>query len=265
MQYWTKLIGYSVFLVLVVTGCATIGTKDLPVSDVTQVKVDIPEGISDRTVAVYLAYEDARIKGGHHEGLMQVRQPWIFGMSKHQKEILYGEAHEFARNAFISELLRQGVLVTPFEEKDQSRLSDYDILVSGSIEKIILNTYGRGTVEGFGSAGDYWEAKILLEDVTVTDQRSDEILYQGEIETYAKLRPCPVQLKWNFMTMINKSLSSSTRLPEVGSANTAVQSLSKGTSFAKTWDAAYFIDGYKTTPIEVAARQAACELLMRSK
>jgi hypothetical protein len=56
----------------VLSGCAANVTRSIPVTPV-------------RPGIVLFAYKDAKIEGGHHEGLLQVRQPWIFGISKAQK------------------------------------------------------------------------------------------------------------------------------------------------------------------------------------
>ena len=70
----------------VLSGCAANVTRSIPVTPVRPGMVDIAPNLkSSRLGIVLFAYKDAKIEGGHHEGLLQVRQPWIFGISKAQK------------------------------------------------------------------------------------------------------------------------------------------------------------------------------------
>ncbi|MBN1521267.1 MAG: hypothetical protein JW928_01940 [Candidatus Aureabacteria bacterium] len=256
-----KFIFIFVLISVFLAGCVTTGTKDLPESETTQAFIGPPDVFQDKSVGVYIIYQHAKIEGGHHEGLMQVKQPWIFGMSKEQKDFLYGQAGEFASHAFTNELGRQGINVTPLKEWSEKLFKKHDYLVTARIEKIILNTFGRGTVEGFGSAGDYWEARIFFSDITVKETHAEKILFHGNTETYAKLKPCPVKLDWTFLSLVNRSLNSSLQMQEMQEAKTALQALSKGKAYLKNWEASYSIEGYQMTPMEVAARKAACELI----
>ena len=260
-----KLIWLIVLSFTALSGCMTSGTKDLPVSKPDQAIIGTPNTFQGKNIGVYVLYHDAKVEGGHHEGLMQVKQPWIFGMSKEQKEILYGNAGEFAANAFISELARQNLNIALLRDWNEKLFKKYDYVITATIEKIIINTFGRGTMEGFGSAGDYWEAKVLFSNVKMEDPETGEIFFDENMETYAKLKPCPVKLDWTFLTIVNKSLQNSSLMEEIADARTAAKAVSKGKAYVKNWEASYHIEGYRITPMEVAARKAACKLIMNCK
>ena len=90
-------------------------------------------------------------------------------------------------------------------------------------------------MEGFGSAGDYWEAKVFFADIKVEDTTSNEMLFNGTMETYAKLKPCPVKLDWTFLSLVNRSLNSSFQMQEIRQAKTAAQAVSKGKAYFQYW------------------------------
>jgi len=248
----------------VLSGCAANITKSLPATQVRPGIVDIAPNLkSSRLGIVLFAHKDAKIEGGHHEGLLQVRQPWIFGISKAQKDMLYGNAGQLAALSFVSELKDQGLTVTLLEDMPSTTSRDYDLLLTGQVERVILNTYGRGTKEGFGSAGNYWEATVFFSNIKLTDVRSQKGFPVGDIQSYAKLENSPAKLDWTMLTVAVKSLQGALYLSQMQAASSALAAASKGKKYVETFKADYTVDEYMISPIEVAARHAAAQFLQR--
>jgi hypothetical protein len=88
---------------------------------------------------------------------------------KGTEDMLYGNAGQLAALSFVSELKDQGLTVTLLEDMPSTTSRDYDLLLTGQVECVILNTYGHGTKEGFGSAGNYWEATVFFSNIKLTD------------------------------------------------------------------------------------------------
>ena len=145
--------------VYVMSGCAANVTRSAPCTQLRPNMVQTPPLLKGCQLAVVqFDTSNTKIEGGHHEGLLQVRQPWIFGISKEQKEMLYGNAGQVAALSFVSELKNQGLTVTLLKDMPGASSKDFDLILTGKVERVVLNTFGHGTKEGFGSAGDYWEA-----------------------------------------------------------------------------------------------------------
>jgi hypothetical protein len=156
----------------VLSGCAANVTRSLPVTQVRPSMVDIAPSLkSSRLGIVLFAHKDTKIEGGHHEGLLQVRQPWIFGISKAQKDMLYGNAGELAALSFASELKYQGLSVTLLQDTREASSNNSDLLVTGKVERVILNTYGHGT-----KVRIWFSGKLL---------GSNGILFQHQANRYA--------------------------------------------------------------------------------
>jgi len=244
------------------SGCAANLTRSIPV---TPIHPDII-GLEPRFKNIHLGIQlfenkDAKIEGGHHEGLFQVRQPWIFGISKAQKEALYGNAGQLAALAFASELKNQGFNVTLFEDGLKPDPNGHGLLLTGKVERIVLNTYGRGTKEGFGSAGDYWEASVYFSDIVLEDNISKKVYWSGNLQSYAKLENCPAKLDWTMLTLAVRIIKGSLYLYQMQTASSTLSALSKGKSYVKNWEAEYELEAYDVSPIEVAARHASAQLL----
>ena len=248
----------------VLSGCAANITRSLPVTQVRPSMVDIAPNLkSSRLGIVLFAHKDAKIEGGHHEGLLQVRQPWIFGISKAQKDMLYGNAAELAALSFASELKNQGLFVTLLKDARDVSSNNSDLLLTGKVERVILNTYGHGTKEGFGSAGNYWEATVSFSNIKLTDVQSQKGFPVGDIQSYAKLENCPAQLDWTMVTVAVKSLKGALLLYQIQTASSPLTVASKGKKYVETFKADYTVDKYMISPIEVAARHAAAQFLQR--
>lgn len=254
-----------IMTVLIITGCAAGKTKNLPCSEPVQAIVGFPEILKSKKVAVLLWHREAQVESCHHEGLMQGKQYWMFGLSKEQKNILFKNAGEITSLSFITELNHQGLIAELINDYDDKIIKSHDFLITGKIEKIVLNTYGRGFKEGYGSAGNYWEATVTLAGLKVEDTSSKHVLFEGNIETYAKLQPCPVTLDWTMLAYACKSLNGALELQKMQQAKTVLTAASKGEAYLENFKPTYSIEGYRITPIEVAARKAAVELLTRIK
>lgn len=222
----------------------------------------LPPVLRDNSIAlVVFDSRDVKIEGGHHEGLLQVRQPWIFGLSKEQRDILYGNAGEVAALAFALELKRQGVPLVAYKEW-KGDIIKADLLISGRVDRIVINTFGRGTIEGFGSAGNYWEATVYISDIQVKDLRSGTVLWQGNINSYAKMDNSPAKLDWNMLTLGKKVLNGALGLQKVQTATTPMGVASAAEAYVRNWEGTYTFDRTDITPVEVASRYAAMQFLL---
>ncbi|MCD6265744.1 MAG: hypothetical protein J7K02_07255 [Deltaproteobacteria bacterium] len=246
------------------SGCAANVTRSLPCTQIRPNKVDVAPPLKHSQLAV-LPFDtrDTKIEGGHHEGLMQVRQPWIFGISKEQREMLYSNAGRLAALSFVSELKNQGLSVTILESEQSASSRDPSLLLTGKVERVILNTYGHGTKEGFGSAGNYWEATVFFSNIQLKDTQSNRVFRVDDIQSYAKLENCPAQLDWTMLTVAVKSLQGALYLYQMRAASSPFTAISKGKKYVETWKADYALDKYVVSPIEVAARHAAAQFLQR--
>lgn len=228
-------------------------TRDLPVTPVPD-RAPLPPALAGRAVAVQLDVTAATVSGGHHEGLLQVRQPWKFGLSEEQTRLLHDGTPQLVAVSLAAELRRQGIsarLVGPGEAPRAGEL-----LLQGRLEAVELHTYGSGA-GGVGSAGDYWEARLRLRDLALRGP-DGRPLWTGDLESYAKRAPCPVKLDWTMLDVAIKSVSASFALArvaagQVGALEDAVD------AFAAT----YTVERPDVTPVEVAARRATLDLLGR--
>ena len=260
---YLSLIALGVY---VMSGCAANVTRSAPCTQLHPNRVQAPPLLSGcRLAVVEFQSENTKIEGGHHEGLLQVRQPWIFGISKEQKEMLYGNAGQLAVLAFVSELKEQGLTVVLLKDMRGASTNDFDLMLTGTVERVILNTYGHGTKEGFGSAGNYWEATVLLSGIQLKDMRSNRVFRINDIQSYAKLEDSPAQLDWTMLTVAVKSLQGALYLHQMQTASSALTAASKGKKYVETWKADYTLDNYMVSPIEVAARHAAARVLQEVK
>jgi hypothetical protein len=251
--------------IFVITGCAAKmgSTRSLPL---TQYPQDINVSNALKILVISMEPFDVTrtdISGGHHEGLAQVRQPWIFGLSGEQKEAMYSDLRNVVRYAFIHEFIKLGISVDVPEEhvetlgmvaKKKEIRKPPTLKITGNVKSVEMNTYGRGLsgrFEGYGSAGNYWEANIVLTNISVYDVRKDKILWQGEITKYCKMANSPIKLDWTMFTLLSKSLA-------MGAVGGGVQGKIKSVeSFAGD----YHIESIDRNPVEIAARIAAHDLI----
>ncbi len=264
--YRLLCLSLILFGIYVMSGCAANVTRSAPCTQLRPNRVQAPPLLSGcRLGVVQFDSENTKIEGGHHEGLLQVRQPWIFGISKEQKEMLYGNAGQLAALAFVSEVKDQGLTVDLVKDMPSASTKDFDLMLTGKVERVILNTYGHGTKEGFGSAGNYWEATVLFSGIQLKDMRSNRIFRINDIQSYAKLEDSPAQLDWTMLTVAVKSLQGALYLYQMQTASSALTAASKGKKYVETWKADYTLDNYMVSPIEVAARHAAARFLQEVK
>ncbi len=235
-----------VALVVMLAACANNATRHTPVTPMEPPRVEVPRFLREVPVAVELEVGATEISGAHHEGLLQVKQPGLFGLSDEQKQQLYGSAKELTVLGVIAELKRQGLDVR------LGTASADGAKIAGRVGRITLNTYGDG-IGGFGSAGDYWEARLELDGVTLWRRGGTREL--GRIEAYAKLSPSPAKMGWA------AALQSIIAMAQImaSMAQLAAGSIS-GTSFpAMTYD----LETTPHSPVEIAGRHAAAEILRR--
>jgi len=240
------------WVVVLLTGCMANRTRDLAVTPPPEPRSVLPPALQGQRIAVSFDVQSTEIGGGHHEGLMQVRQPWIYGLSGEQKELLYGNAPQVAALAFSSELQNQGFQVDP---------AGAELLFSGTVKTVTLNTFGNGTVEGFGTAGNYWEATVVFTDLRLS--RAGKLLWQGGETAYAKLSPCPARLDWTLLTLLVKSLNGAVKLQALKKATGPQAIVAAAKGYLYNFEGTYTMDKTRTTPIDVAARLAAVQMLRR--
>lgn len=253
-----SLIPFSLLFFFVLVGCSM--TRGVPFTDMPP-SLQLGKDISKLKVAVVLFdVKDTDISGGHHEGLLQVRQPWIFGLSKEDKEALYSGLPDTVRYSIASEFARQGMKVVVLEGESPEMFYWPDIVINGRVAGIELNTYGHGTIEGFGSAGDYWESTITLDDVAVYGKKDRAVMKIGRLVGYAKLPESPATLSWTMFTLLSKSLKASLNMARA-SEPLEVAGAVRNTVY--TFKGDYILRPKDVTPAEVAARNLAVEIIKR--
>jgi hypothetical protein len=250
-----RALANLVLSVLFLTSCMAGKTRSLPFTEFPPADSADVAHLKRSTIAIQpFDISSTEITGGHHEGLMQVRQPWIWGLSKEQKEVMYGDLGNVVRYAFIDELLKRNQRVIILGQDLPTRKPTYT--VTGSVQTVELNTYGPGTREGFGSAGNYWEATIKLGDVVIVRSRDNATVWKGDLTEYCKLPDSPAKLDWTIFTVLQKSLQEGLALSKgvtVGALQDAVD----------TSAASYEIGPIQKNPVEIASRLAALSILQR--
>ncbi|MBI4679493.1 MAG: hypothetical protein HY748_18120 [Elusimicrobia bacterium] len=246
-----------IWLAAACCGCMANRTRMLPVTPVVPEKAAVPAALENRRVAVFLEFRSAKVSGGHHEGRLQGRQPSGYGLSRDQRKGLYGNAPQAAALSFTAELRRQGVDAYWSDGAAAGRDAQ-DRRLFGRVDRVALNTYGGGTKEGFGSAGDYWEASLDLV-LSLRQGEDGAVVWEGPLSSYAKLDPCPVRWEWSLWGLFLRSMEDSLSELAKTSAPKGLAAVMAGGSSA--WENAYRVDPAEVTPIEVAARHAAVEFL----
>lgn len=251
---WGLGCGAALLMLALLAGCA--GTRDLPYSATSPAPV-LRAGLQGMQVDVeLLRIDQTTISGGHHEGMAQLRQPWIWDISASQREALYSNVKEVARLAFLDELKRQGLKVRVLNQPLASSAAAGRLHIRGEIKDIELNTYGRGLsgrFEGFGSAGNYWEARVHLAGVQVVESRGGALVWQGDLQQYAKLPDSPVKLEMTHFDLLANSL-------KMGMAGTHPLKMADAAYKSK---ADYAVDKPHHNPVELAARSCARDLVQR--
>jgi hypothetical protein len=240
----------AILLALAMPLLVSCGLQKVQATATPPAQTSLPAELRGKRIAVTLAFDSARIKGGHHEGLLQMRQPWFLGLKAEQRHLLYDNAGQVAALAFGSEVQNQGLQVQP---------EDAEFTLTGTVQTVTMNTYGHGSLEGFGSAGNYWEATVAFTDLRLTENRTGRLLWQGDQEGYAKLTPCPLHMDWGILKTMIKVMQTSVTLTN---PKTVADPFAVNDSL-HTFDDAYVLDEVKATPIEVAARQAAVAMLAK--
>lgn len=260
--------GKFVFLIILVGtyGCMANVTRSLPSTSLQPQLNPIPQKLKiARTAVVIFESQGTKIEGGHHEGLLQVRQPWLFGLSKEQRDVLYNNAGEVAALAFALELKRQGMSIVPYKEWSDEFVKQSDLLLTGRVDKVVINTYGRGTIEGVGSAGNYWEATVYISDIQLKDIKAEKVLWKGDLKSYAKLDNSPAKLDWDVLVLGKKLLNGALQFQKIQTSTSPLDMASAGESYVRNWEATYSMERPDITPVEVAARHAALQFLIEVK
>jgi len=241
----------SAFLLI---GCMAGSTRSLPFTEYPPADAIYLRGGKFPIEVSPFDISSTEIRGSHYEGLLQVRQPWIWGLSEEEKKTLYGNLANIVRFAFIDELLRRDQrIIIPGYSASTERI---DYAITGTVRSVELNTYGQGTREGFGSAGNYWEATVEVADVAIVRYSDKKTIWQGDITQYCKLAGSPVKLDWTIFTVIRKSLENGLTLSK-GATPGRVEKMVENTS------GDYELEPVNQNPVEIAARLAALDVLKR--
>jgi len=227
-------------------GC---GLRKVAATPAAVAQTGLPAQVKDKRIAVAMGFDATKVKGGHHEGLLQVRQPWMMGLKAEQKHLLFDNAGKVAALAFSAELQNQGLVVNP---------EGAEFTLGGTVQVVTLNTYGHGSKEGWGSAGNYWEATVEFTNLRLTDNRTGHLLWEGAQDGYARLTPCPLHMDWGILKILATTMQVSLSLTSTGTFNPmAVKNASDAL------DGSYRLEEVAVTPIDVASRLAAVAMLAK--
>ncbi len=69
-----------------------------------------------------------------------------------------------------------------------------DFALTGTVRSMEINTYGQGTWEGFGSAGNYWEATIRVTDIENVRYTDKKMIWLETSRSTANLRDARLNL-----------------------------------------------------------------------
>jgi hypothetical protein len=243
MRIWAAFLLFSTLSLQVACGLRTVEATPLP-----RAQASLPARLQGKRIKVALDFQATQVKGGHHEGLLQVRQPWFMGLTSAQRHLLYDNAGQVAALGLAAGLQAQGLVVQP----DQA-----DFILEGTVQVVTMNTYGHGSKEGFGTAGNYWESKVEFTGLRLAEAATGRVLWEGVQEGYARLTPCPLHMDWGILKVMVKTMSTSLALSTPkGVLNQVVsQDAFQG------YDGSFVLDQVTATPIDVAARLAGAELL----
>ena len=222
------------FLIFIIfSGCATGRYSHFPYTSLPLPNIAIEDEIKNLKIAVVLFdIEDTKISGGHYKGIMQKIQHWDINIPEEQKDSFLFGLSETVSYAIADEFLRQGLNGVITDGRDINRLKGLDIIVTGKVSQIELNTY----------ANDYWEAVIILKDITLSRTRDGAMLWIGDIERYCKLPNSPEKLEWTMFKDVSRFL------------RTSIEEKSYENYFQKRKD---------ITPAEIAARLSAIDIMKK--
>ncbi len=162
-------------------------------------------------------------------------------MSASQKKSMHNSSLVLAEHGFFNEFYRSGIAVL---QSDPGRIpEDADYFLTCSISSIIIKTYGSG-FGGFGSAGNYWEAYLTFDNLSLTDIRRSSVRHFEPVTSYAKVKESPVNLGGLLagLSFMTKTITN---------------------PFSAAASINYNYDPDKTSPVEYAGMLAADELLRK--
>ena len=222
------------FLISIIfTSCTMARYSQFPYTSLPLPNIAIEDEIKNLKIAVVLFdIEDTKISGGHYKGMMQKIQHWDINIPEGQKDSFLFGLSETVSYAIADEFLRQGLNIVITDGKDINRLKGLDIIVTGKVSHIELNTH----------ANDYWEAVIILKDITLSRTRDGAMLWIGDIERYCKLPNSPEKLEWTMFKDVSRFL------------RTSIEEKSYENYFQKRKD---------ITPAEIAARLSAIDIMKK--
>ena len=222
------------FLISIIfTSCTMARYSQFPYTSLPLPNIAIEDEIKNLKIAVVLFdIEDTKISGGHYKGMMQKIQHWDINIPEGQKDSFLFGLSETVSYAIADEFLRQGLNGVITDGRDINRLKGLDIIVTGKVSHIELNTH----------ANDYWEAVIILKDITLSRTRDGGMLWIGDIERYCKLPDSPEKLEWTMFKDVSRFL------------RTSIEEKSYENYFQKRKD---------ITPAEIAARLSAIDIMKK--
>lgn len=218
---------------IIFSSCATGRYSQFPYTSLPLPNIAIEDEIKKLKIAVvFFDIEGTKISGGHYKGMMQKIEHWDISIPEEQKDSFLFGLSETVSYAMADEFLRQGLNVIVTDGRDINSLKGLDIIITGKVSHIELNTY----------ANDYWEAVVTLKDITLSRTRDGAMLWIGDIERFCKLPDSPEKLDWVMFKAVSKFLK---------------------TSIEEKRYEDYFQKRKDITPVEIAARLSAIDIIRK--
>lgn len=184
--------------------------------------------------------DNAELKVSHYEGLMKVPQPTFFGgMPKADRDRIKDMSVQIAQYNLLMPLEKSGAVFKKYSPDIKMERNSVRLLCS--IKKIRVGIYDNG-YDGFGSAGNYWEADTDFDGLSIIKNGKSAEL--EPISSHGQLKNAPV----NPGTLMDALIIS------VKIAKNPI-----GEAFALN-DIDYHLDTSAKSPVEIASYLAGIEL-----
>ncbi|BAI80312.1 hypothetical protein DEFDS_0836 [Deferribacter desulfuricans SSM1] len=193
-----KKFVFLIFLILMMFGCASKSTRNLPFTQIKPLELNVP--LDNTTPFVNkIDFNTNDVTIDYFDGLLQVKQPANFGPSEEFKSLIKNIALFQTKIGFLEELNNAGYKI--INPQSLQHINCYYVL-SGKLRKITINIYGNG-FRGFGSAGNYWESYTEFDNLSIEDKCNKKIYNVGKIKSYAKVKNAPIKVSENFLDFLD--------------------------------------------------------------
>ena len=192
-------------------------------------------------------------------GILQARQPlWLVLTDEDQTKIREG-APQAVLYGFMDELIARGFKVK-LVSTDETATPDSAtgmVRIFGKLEEVRLNIFDHG-MSGFGSAGDYSEAKVKLHSFHVRFQGVDYPIKLSKESFYAKTEGSLLAYTWSFGDLVRHVTESVAKIATMGQSSLVGR---EANSYLKIELPEMRIQEGKMSPVELAARLAAIDFI----